>query len=346
MILDAADGKAYILTNNHVAGDATKMVVTLADGRKIDDVKLIGADPLSDLAVLEIKADDLKAIRWGDSDTLDKGDIVLAFGAPFGYVGSMTQGIVSALGRQAHILGDGGYENFIQIDCAINPGNSGGPLVNIHGEIVGINTAIASSSGGFNGIGFAIPSDLAKYVYDELKENGKVTRGFLGVKIGDASALPKQQAAALGLGNNPTGAFVSMLQDGTPAAGKLQPNDVIVKINGEPIATMQGLRLKIATSKPGTTVKLGVIRDGQPQDVDVKLGTLPGPDQPVAAVPAAGERAAVAARRDARRRQRRPPEGIGPARGRQGRARHRREAGLARAVGRIGNRRPDPEDRR
>ena len=259
-----------------------KITVTLADGRKIEDVKLVGADPLADLAVLEVKAEGLKAVRWGDSSNLDKGDIVLAFGAPFGYVGSMTQGIVSALDRQAGILGQGGYENFIQTDCAINPGNSGGPLVNIHGEIVGINTAIASSSGGFNGIGFAIPSDLAKYVYNELKTSGKVTRGYLGVKIGDASALPKRQAKMLGLGDNPSGAFVSLLQKDTPASGKLQPNDVITKIDGKPVATMQDLRMKVATTKPGTNVTLGVIRDGKPTDVEITLGTLPGPNEPAA----------------------------------------------------------------
>ena len=276
VILDATADKAYILTNNHVAGDATKMQVTLSDGRKIDDVKLLGADPLSDLAVLEIKAEGLKAVRWGDSDTLDKGDIVLAFGSPFGYVGSMTQGIVSALNRsQVGILGQGGYENFIQTDCAINPGNSGGPLVNIHGEIIGINTAIASRSGGFNGIGFAIPSELAKFVYTQLRDNGHVERGFLGVGIKSASALPRQQAQMLGLGANPTGAFVSELKDGTPAAGKLMPDDVIVSINGKKVETQQDVRLKVSTTAPGTAIKLGVLRDGKQREVEITLGTLP-----------------------------------------------------------------------
>jgi serine protease Do len=292
VILDATADKAYILTNNHVAGDATKLTVTLSDGRKIEDVTVVGTDPLSDLAVLEIKAEGLKAVAWGDSSTLDKGDIVLAFGAPFGYVGSMTQGIVSALNRQANLLGQGGYENFIQTDCAINPGNSGGPLVNIHGEIVGINTAIASRSGGFNGIGFAIPSEMAKFVYTQIKEKGRVERGFLGVKIGEASALPKSQAKMLGLGNNPTGAFVSVLQNDTPAAGKLQPNDVIVRMNGKPIATMQELRIKIATTPPGQTVKLGVIRGGKEQEVDITLGTLPDANAKVASKDKPKEQAA------------------------------------------------------
>lgn len=293
VILDATADKAYILTNNHVAGDATKMSVTLADGRKIDDVTLVGADPLSDLAVLEIKAENLTAVRWGESASLDKGEIVLAFGAPFGYVGSMTQGIVSATGRttaqngNAGILGPGGYENFIQTDCAINPGNSGGPLVNIHGEIVGINTAIASPSGGFNGIGFAIPSDMAKFVYQQIKENGHVQRGYLGVKIGNASELPKQQAQALGLGQNPTGAFVSVLQNDTPAAGKLQPGDVIVSIDGKKVQTQQDVRLKISTTAPGTNVKLGVLREGKQQEVEITVGTLPdqGPKVASAAKP-------------------------------------------------------------
>lgn len=283
VILDATADKAYILTNNHVAGDATKMSVTLSDGRKIEDVKLLGADPLSDLAVLEIKAEGLKAVRWGDSSTLEKGDVVLAFGSPFGYVGSMTQGIVSALNRsQVGILGTGGYENFIQTDCAINPGNSGGPLVNIHGEIVGINTAIASRTGGFNGVGFAIPSELAKFVYAQLKDTGHVQRGFLGVKIGNASVLSKQRAAMLGLGANPSGAFVAELQNNTPAFGKLEPNDVIVSIDGKKVTTQQDVRLKVSTMAPGSTVKLGVLRGGKEREVEITLGTLPGSEAKVA----------------------------------------------------------------
>src|SRR5205814_1633677 len=175
--------------NNHVAGGASEMTVTLSDGREIKGAKLLGADPKSDLAVVQIKADHLISAKWGDSDTLAKGDWILAFGAPFGYVGSMTHGIVSALNRSNVGILDrqNGYENFIQVDAPINPGNSGGPLVNLKGEVVGINTAIASRSGGFQGIGFAIPSNQAKPIYGILRDKGKVTRGWLGISISDVS---------------------------------------------------------------------------------------------------------------------------------------------------------------
>ena len=172
--MEVDGGVGYILTNNHVAGDATEIVVTLADGRRISDAKLVGADPKSDLAVIKINADRLVAAKWGDSSTLHQGDWVMAFGSPFGYVGSMTHGIVSALDRSnVGILGANGYEDFIQVDAPINPGNSGGPLVNLHGEVVGINTAIASQTGVFSGIGFAIPSNEAKFVYTSLKDHGQ-----------------------------------------------------------------------------------------------------------------------------------------------------------------------------
>jgi serine protease Do len=274
VILDATADKAYVLTNNHVAGDATDLTVVLHDGRRIEDVRVIGTDPLSDLAVLEIKAEGLVATRWGDSDSLEKGDIVMAFGAPFGYVGSMTQGIVSAKNRQAGILGRNGYEYFIQTDCAINPGNSGGPLVNVQGEIVGINTAIASRTGGFNGIGFAIPSNLAKFVYDQIKEDGKVTRGYLGVEIRDSSALPKAQVSRLKLGDR-QGVFVASAMNDAPADGKLNPNDVIVSIDGKPVKSMTDLRLKVATTTPGTELTFGVIRNGEEKPVTITVGTLP-----------------------------------------------------------------------
>lgn len=273
VILDVKGEEAYILTNNHVAGGADRIVVILSDGRLIEDAEVVGTDPRSDLAVLKIKSENLVGAKWADSDTLDKGDIVLAFGAPFGYVGSMTQGIVSALNRQAGILGQNGYENFIQTDCAINPGNSGGPLVNTHGEVVGINTAIASQTGAFNGIGFAIPSNQARFVYESLRDHGKVTRGFLGVSISDVTAFP-QRAKAIGYKDR-TGAFVSEVRNDTPAEGKLQPNDIIVSLDGAPIATSHALRTKIATIEPGKEVKLGVVRDGKQETVALKLAAFP-----------------------------------------------------------------------
>ncbi len=189
VIMEVNGSEAFILTNNHVAGGAEEMIITLSDGRQIKNGKVVGTDPKTDLAVVKVEADRLISAKWGDSSQVQKGDWIVAFGSPFGYVGSMTHGIVSALNRQTSanggegILGRMGYENFIQVDAPINPGNSGGPLVNLKGEVVGINTAIASRSGGFQGIGFAIPSNQAKYVYSQLKTTGKVTRGWLGVGI-------------------------------------------------------------------------------------------------------------------------------------------------------------------
>jgi serine protease Do len=272
VILEVDGNTGYILTNNHVAGGATEMTVYLADGRKLDNAKLVGADPKSDLAVVKIQADDLKAAKWGDSSNLQQGDWIMAFGAPFGYVGSMTHGIVSALNRsQVGILGAQGYEDFIQVDAPINPGNSGGPLVNLHGDVVGINTAIASRSGGFQGIGFAIPINEAKGVYNQLKDHGKVTRGWLGVAIRDVAQDPE---AAKGLGyDKPEGVLVEQLVADSPAAGKLEVYDVITAVNGKHVRTVTELRNQIAEDAPGSTVNLTVFRNGGEHQVQVTLGT-------------------------------------------------------------------------
>ncbi|HXE54682.1 MAG TPA: trypsin-like peptidase domain-containing protein [Tepidisphaeraceae bacterium] len=274
VVMEVDGSTGYILTNNHVAGGASEMTVTLADGRRIDNAKLVGADPKSDLAVVKIEADNLKPARWGDSAKLNQGDWIVAFGAPFGYVGSMTHGIVSALNRtNVGILGRQGYEDFIQVDAPINPGNSGGPLVNLHGDVVGINTAIASRSGGFQGIGFAIPVNEAKWVYAQLKEHGKVTRGWLGVAIGDVAQQPQ---VAKGLKyDKSTGVLVEDLVDNSPANGKLQPYDIITAINGHPVQGVTELRNVIAELPPGSDVQMTVFRDGHSQDVSVKLGLQP-----------------------------------------------------------------------
>ena len=273
VIIETDGSTAYILTNNHVAGGATELTVTLADGREIKGGKTIGADPKADLAVVKITADHVIPAKWGDSDELSRGDWVLAFGSPFGYIGSMTHGIVSALNRQAGILGTGGYENFIQVDAPINPGNSGGPLVNIHGEVVGINTAIATQSRGFEGIGFAIPSDQAKVIYTMLKEHGKVTRGWLGVSIEDVQRDP---GLAKSFGYNDTqGVIVQQVLDGTPATGKLQPGDIVTAINGKPVENVQELRNQVAVIAPGTEAKLTVFRDNKESDVTIKMGEQP-----------------------------------------------------------------------
>jgi serine protease Do len=276
MEVDGSDG--YIMTNNHVAGDATKLTVTLSDGRQIQGTT-IGHDAKADLAIVRIKADHLIPAKWGDSDLMDRGDWVLAFGSPLRYVGSMTHGIVSATHRQTNvdgsggILGPNGYENFIQVDCPINPGNSGGPLVNIHGEVIGINTAIASQNGGFQGIGFAIPSNEAKSMYAMLKEKGKVTRGWLGVGIEDVRREPE---LAKNIGYTPiTGIIVTQVFRGTPAFGKLEPDDVITSLNGKTVANVEELREQIAIIAPGTDATLHVYRNSKEEDVTIKVGEQP-----------------------------------------------------------------------
>ena len=274
VVMEATGGSGFILTNNHVAGGATSMTVTLADGREIKNGKVLGADPKSDLAVVEIKADRLIPARWGNSDELDQGDWVMAFGSPFGYVGSMTHGIVSALNRQVGIVASGqGYENFIQVDAPINPGNSGGPLVNIHGDVIGINTAIASRSGGFQGVGFAIPSNQAKFVYEALKTKGKVTRGWLGVRISDASAEP-DLAKSFGY-KGTDGVMVQQTFANTPAYNKLKAGDIVTALNGKSVKNTQELRNLIAATAPNTEVTLSVFRDGRKEDVKLKVGDQP-----------------------------------------------------------------------
>ncbi|HYE21853.1 MAG TPA: trypsin-like peptidase domain-containing protein [Tepidisphaeraceae bacterium] len=273
VIMEVENGTAYVLTNNHVAGDATAMEITLSDGRKFTNAKVVGADKKTDLAVIRFEADRIIPAKWGDSDELQKGDWIMAFGSPFGYVGSMTHGIVSALNRQAGILGSQGYENFIQVDAPINPGNSGGPLVNTRGEVVGINTAIASRTGSFSGIGFAIPSNQAKFVYESIKAKGKVVRGWLGVSISDVSRdIPKAQSFGY---QGTTGVLVEQVMPNTPAVGKLQPGDIVTSINGKGVGNVQALRHQIAATAPNVDVKLNVFRDGKEQEVVLRLGEQP-----------------------------------------------------------------------
>ncbi|MCS7033159.1 MAG: trypsin-like peptidase domain-containing protein [Phycisphaerae bacterium] len=288
VIMETDGSSGFIITNNHVAGGADQITVTLHDGREIKRAKLVGADPKTDLAVIRIEADNLIAAPWGDSDKLEKGDIVMAFGAPFGYVGSMTHGIVSALNRNnVGILNRAdlqGYENFIQVDCPINPGNSGGPLVNVRGEVVGINTAILSRTGGFQGVGFSIPSNQARFVYDQLRKSGRVIRGWLGVGIQNISAMPGIEATYGFKGNK--GVLISEVRQG-PAEGKLRDGDIVIAIDGKPTDDMSTLRNIIATTPPGTKVKLRIFRDGKEQDVEITVGEQP---DNLAAVPGAGSR--------------------------------------------------------
>jgi serine protease Do len=278
VVVDAGNGEAFIVTNNHVVADSSKVDVELYDGRRISNVKVVGTDPKSDMAVLKIDTDRVIAAKWGDSNTLEKGDIIVAFGSPFGYVGSMSHGIVSALNRQrVGILGSGGYENFIQVDAPINPGNSGGPLVNLKGEVVGINTAIATASGSFSGVGFAIPSNQAKSVYNELKQSGKIVRGYLGVLIADvkeAEGIVRDGIDAVGFKGD-RGVFVREVVSDSPAYNILKPGDVITGIDGKELATMSDLRNTVAGMRPGTDVKLNVYRDGETTTQTVKLAEQP-----------------------------------------------------------------------
>jgi serine protease Do len=266
----------YILTNNHVIDGATQITVDLSDKRHFT-AKVVGADPQSDVAVLKIDATNLPVLTLGNSKGLEVGDYVLAIGDPMGIGETVTLGIVSATGRtNVGVEGTGGYENFIQTDAAINPGNSGGALINSRGELVGINTAIASSSGGNQGIGFAIPIDMARGVMTQLIEHGKVTRGYLGIGIEQMTpALAKQ----FGLANS-EGTLVTEVTDGSPAAkAGLQRGDVILAINGEAISDYSQFRLHIADAAPNSTVHLKIMRNSKVMEVPVTLAQLKDDNQ-------------------------------------------------------------------
>ncbi|MDT9547194.1 MAG: DegQ family serine endoprotease [Chlorobium phaeovibrioides] len=264
-------GEGYILTNNHVIEGADTVSIRTFDNRKLT-AEIIGTDPKTDLAVIKVTGANLKPIVIGDSDKLRVGEWVIAIGSPLGenLARTVTQGIVSAKGRANVGLAD--YEDFIQTDAAINPGNSGGPLVNIQGELVGINTAIASRTGGFEGIGFAVPSTMARKVMTSLIENGTVTRGYLGVSIQD---VDENIAKAMGL-QKPEGALVGTVVAGGPAAGAgLKTGDVIVGFNGKKVKGSVPLRNSIAALAPGTAVKIDLLRDGKPLQRSLSLGRQP-----------------------------------------------------------------------
>ncbi len=265
-VIVSADG--YILTNNHVVDGADEVKVALEAGKREFVAEIVGRDPKTDLAVLKIDAKDLTAVALGDSDALEVGDTVLAIGNPFGIGQTVTSGIVSATGRGG--LGIEEYEDFIQTDAAINPGNSGGALVDCEGRLVGINTAIYSRTGGFMGLGFAIPSNLARSVMEQLITKGKIERGFIGVGIQDLTPELKKEFGV------EDGVIVTGLTDGSAAekAG-LKSGDVIVKLDGQPVADGRRLRLMVGRHTPGTEVKLDVIRDGKEKTFTLKLGEQP-----------------------------------------------------------------------
>ncbi len=264
VIIDAAKG--YVLTNNHVINHAEKISVQLNDGREFD-ARLIGGDDQSDIALLQLQnASNLTQIQVADSDKLRVGDFVVAVGNPFGLGQTATSGIVSALGRSG--LNLEGFENFIQTDASINRGNSGGALLNLNGELIGINTAILAPGGGSVGIGFAIPANMAQTLAKQLMQSGEVKRGLLGIKGTEMSA---DIAKAFNL-NTQRGAFVSeVLSNSGSAKAGIKAGDVIVSLNGRPLNSFAELRSRIATTEPGTKVKLGLLRNGKAQEVEVTL---------------------------------------------------------------------------
>jgi len=259
----------YILTNNHVVGEADKIKVKLANGREFD-AELVGTDPESDIALVKVDSTGLSFLELADSDAIEVGEWVVAIGNPFGLSHTVTAGIISAKGRSN--VGLTTYEDFIQTDAAINPGNSGGPLINLDGKVVGINTAIIGP-GGNVGIGFAIPINMAKAIYPQLKEAGSVVRGYLGVVIQD---LTPDFAEAFGLDKDTKGVLIPEVQkDSAADKAGLKAGDVIVEFNGQAVETRHELQSKVALEKPGTKAKLVVLREGKEKTFTVELGERP-----------------------------------------------------------------------
>ncbi len=264
------DKNGYILTNNHVVGDVDNITVELQDGRTFEHAKLIGTDPDSEVALIKIEGDNFPVLPMGDSAKMQIGDWVMAIGNPFGLSETVTVGVVSAVGRSnVHIAA---YEDFIQTDAAINPGNSGGPLINLDGEVIGINTAIFSQSGGYMGIGFAIPINMAKNIEEQLVKNGKVTRGYLGLAAQDVTA---EMATLLGISKS-EGAIVAEIVKGSPAdkAG-LQSNDILLEIDGKKITSYDEFRNDVAMLAPDTKVQLLILRNNKKENINLTIGERP-----------------------------------------------------------------------
>ena len=261
--------EGYLLTNNHVVAGADQIVVALKDGRETL-ARIIGSDPETDLAVLKIDLQDLPFITLGRSDNIRIGDVSLAIGNPFGVGQTVTMGIISATGRNQ--LGLNTYEDFIQTDAAINPGNSGGALVDAHGNLVGINTAIFSKSGGSQGIGFAIPSKLALEVMNAIIEHGRVIRGWLGIEV---QPLTPELAESFGLEGRP-GIIVAAIYRNSPAErANLQPGDIILSIDGQPASDGRKSMNLVAQAKPGEEVSIAIVRNGQALELRTEIGLRP-----------------------------------------------------------------------
>ena len=270
-VIVSADG--YVVTNNHVVDGADIVTVALTDGREFT-AKVVGRDPQTDLAVVKIDAKDLPAVTFADSAKSEVGDRVLAIGNPFGIGETVTSGIVSAKGRNIGILAEvEGYEDFIQTDAAINPGNSGGALVDINGRLLGINTAILSRSGGFQGVGLAVPANLVSQVADSLVKTGKVTRGYLGVNI---QTITPALAESFSLKNN-KGALIADIVPNSPAAkAGLKEGDVVTALNGQPVTDANSLKNQVSAFSPGTKLNLEILRDGKTDTVAATTAERPG----------------------------------------------------------------------
>ena len=266
--------EGYLLTNNHVVAGADQIVVALKDGRETH-ARVIGSDPETDLAVLKIDLKNLPAITIGRSDTLRIGDIALAIGNPFGVGQTTTMGIISATGRNQ--LGLNNYEDFIQTDAAINPGNSGGALVDANGNLTGINTAIFSKSGGSQGIGFAIPINLAMEVMKSIIEHGQVIRGWLGIEV---QPLTQELAESFGLSGRPGIVVAGIFRDGPAQKAGLQVGDVILSIDGEPANDGRRSMNQVARIKPSDKITIQVMRNGQEHKLTAEVGLRPPPEQP------------------------------------------------------------------
>lgn len=267
------DEEGYILTNHHVVGEADKITVKLADGREFE-AENVGTDPRSDVGVIKIDAQNLPALKLGDSNELEVGEWVVAIGNPFGLSKTVTSGIISAKGRSNVGITD--YEDFIQTDAAINPGNSGGPLVNLEGEVIGLNTAIFSRSGGYMGIGFAIPINMAKVIYKQLRETGKVTRSYLGIMV---QQLTPELAESFELERTQGVLIADVLDDSPAQKAGLKQGDIIVEMNGKSVKKYGQFRNKISLLPPETTIDLKVIRNGSPKTIEVTTAELPEQQQ-------------------------------------------------------------------
>lgn len=263
------DEQGYIITNFHVIDKASEVTVKLSDGRTVRNVKVVGVDPLSDIAVLKVQAHGLVAAPWGDSERLEVGDPVLAVGSPFGLAQTVTAGIVSAKGRRG-VVQDINYEDFLQTDAAVNPGNSGGPLVNLKGEVVGINTAIYGPA--YLGISFAIPSQIARDVYQKLRDTGTVARGWLGVAL---QSLDDDLAERFAL-EDTSGALVTAILPDSPAAeAGIRMGDVIVAWNGSPVADPAALSFAVAGTRIGSKATVALIRDGKRVELTLTVAERP-----------------------------------------------------------------------